>query len=413
MSGSVLALRVALTFRRLTTLASGPRHWHRGSFSNRWVVIGTRETVRKFSVTDLFGGAIMLRDMKPRGDVLAAPKARRNGAAPGAAWAPRKRDAGYADALLSLIERHGDPRGIVYIGDSLPQDGAAIRGLRRAGPRGRVWGFLCDPSGVRPGQREIVDGVFLGSEWSALSAFIECAQEDGLQFDQDTWVLFDLDQTVYAAKGRDEKPLVRARSEAVCTYVKSKLSAASFELARAECIYQEFEQDRYRSLTQDNLDYVVALVLAVMCGLTDIGAVREEARLVDSGIALVMERMLGEVLMRVGPAVSSEAREALERVHLGALAGDPTPCKEVRRHECLATAALMLPGLDDVDRICLNREVVDMLDRVVSTGARVLAVSDRPVEATVAARSGGDIDLMTIPLSISGEPLPSVTLRCR
>ncbi|HEY7950222.1 MAG TPA: hypothetical protein VID51_05235 [Solirubrobacterales bacterium] len=364
-------------------------------------------------MTDLFGGAIMLRDMNPRGGVLATPEAMRGGMVWGAAWAPRKRDAGYARALLNVIERHGDPGGIVYIGDSLLQDGAAIRGLRQVGPRGRVWGFLCRPTGSRPEQGKLADGIFLGSEWSSLSAFIECAQEDGLRFDQDTWVLFDLDHTVYAAKGREEEPLERARSEAVFAYVKSKVPAASFELARAECLYHEFEQDRYRSLTQDNLDYVGALVLAALCGLTDVGAVREETRLADPGIALVIERMLDKASMRVDPEVSSEALEALEGVHLGALAGDPTPCKEIRRHECLATAARMFPDTGDADRICLNREVVDMLDWVVSAGAQILAVSDRPVEAAVAAHGGEDVDLMTIPMSIRGEPLPSMPLRCR
>ncbi|HZJ12339.1 MAG TPA: hypothetical protein VFD26_06765 [Methyloceanibacter sp.] len=364
-------------------------------------------------MADLFGSAIVLRDMNPRGGVLAGAAAMRGDTVRRAAWPPRKRDAGYADALLGLIERHGEPGGIVYVGDSLLQDGAAIRGLRRAGPPGRVWGFLCCPGVLPAEQGETADGIFLGSEWGSLSAFVESAQEDGLRFGPDIWVLFDLDHTVYGAKGRNDEPLERARSEAVCTYVKSKIPAASFELTRAKRLYSEFEQDRYRDLTQDNLDYVVVLVLAVLCGLADIGAVREYARLADSGIALVIERILSRVSLRADLKASPEALTALEGARLGAVAGNPTPCKEVRRHECLATAEAMLSGADDAERICLNREVVDLLDAVVSAGAQVLAVSDRPVEAAVAECGVEGVDLMNIPMPIRGEPLPFISLRCR
>jgi hypothetical protein len=360
-------------------------------------------------VVDLFGGGIMLRDMKPRGGVLTAHGEREKAldGSRGSVWAPRKRDAEYARALLDRIERHGSPDGIVYVGDSLLQDGAAIRGLRRLGPPGRVWGFVCCPSNGVQRQDGIVDGVFLGSRWSALSAFVEEAQSEGLRFGRETRVLFDLDHTVYAAKGRDEEPLSEARSIAVCDYLKSKVPAESFEFARAEYLYREFEQDRYHGLTQDNLDYVVALALAVLCGLSDVSAVRKEAREAN-GIALMLERMLLEASVRAGLEVASEA---LEEIHLGALAGNPTPCKEVRRYECLATATQMLSGADQVGGIYLNREVVEMLDRVVLAGATVLAVSDRPVEATVAVRGDEEIDLMTIPMAIRGEALPPMPLR--
>jgi hypothetical protein len=369
--------------------------------------------MRRRSVTDLFGDAIVLRDMRLRRDALATPEDRPGGISRETEWAPRKRDAGYARELLRLIESLGDPEKIVYVGDSLLQDGVAIRELRQVVSEDRVWGFLCHPNGVQPGREGVVDGVFLGARWISLSAFIERAQEEGLRFGPGTWVLFDLDQTVYAAKGRDEEPLSRARSSAVGAYLESRLSAESFDSARAECLYREFGRDRYHRLTQDNLDYVVGLALAVLCGLTNVDALREEARRADSGIIPVIEQMLHRASMRVDSEVSSEAREALEEMRLGALAGDPTPCKNVRRRECLATAAQMLSGDENGGGICLNREVVELLEWVVSAGAQVLAVSDRPVEAASVTHCGEVIDVMTIPMPIRGESLPPLSLEKR
>lgn len=367
--------------------------------------------MRERSVADLFGGSIVLRDMKPRGGALASPRPVPGGLAPGGIWPPRKRDDGYASALLGLIGRHGDPGAIVYVGDSLLQDGAAIRGLRRAGPPGRVWGFLCRPAEPGAARNEIVDGVFLGHAWSALSAFVEYAQEDGLVLDSNTWVLFDLDCTVYAAKGREEDPLEEARSEAVRTFVRSKVPALGSAPDRVEGLYREFEQDRYRGLTQDNLDYVVALVLATTCGLADVGAMREAASSGSPAIARVIEEVLSEATSGAGREVPPEAFDALEEIYLGALEGDPTPCKEVRRHEGLATAARMLPDAAGGERIHLNREVIELLGWVAAAGAQILAVSDRPVEATVVSNGDDAVDLMTIPMAIRGRPLRSVQLR--
>jgi hypothetical protein len=373
---------------------------------------GAAATLRKRSVDDLFGGSIVLRDMDPRGGVLAASESERSGKVRGRAWPPRKRDPGYADVLLELIGRYGEPGAILYVGDSLPQDGAAIRGLRKAGPPGRVWGFICRPAELGTAQRnEIVDGVFLGCEWSTLSAFVEYAQEDGLVFGPNTWALFDLDCTVYAAKGREEKSLEKARSEAVRTFVQSTIPGVGLEPARVEDLYREFEQDRFHGLTEDNLDHVVALVLATMCGLTDVGAMRGAASSGQFDFVQTIERMLSDASGGRGREAPPGALNALEEVYLGALAGDPTPCKGVRRHEALATAARMLPDAAGRSRIHLNREVIDLLGWAVAAGGQILAVSDRPTEATVVINGDEVVDLMAIPMAVRGRPLRSVPLR--
>lgn len=220
--------------------------------------------------------------------------------------------------------------------------------------------------------------------------------------------MFDLDQTVYAAKGRDDEPLVRARWDATRVYLEDIVPQYKFDAERAEALYREFDRDDYHSVTRDNLDYVVLLVLAVASGLADATEIRDYASSSRPSIAALAEELRRRASMRVGHEDMARVLDAVKAVYYNTLAGDQTPCKDFRRYECLSMAERMRrAGPDgDAERIYLNREVVEVIQFLKRAGVHLMAVSDRPVEAAVVEGdddvSQGTTDLMTVPMTVRG-----------
>jgi FMN phosphatase YigB (HAD superfamily) len=364
------------------------------------------------SVSDLFGEQIMLRDIEPRSPQLDGIEVFRDELGWDETFVPRKNEPQYAQALLRIMsgpEGNG-PERIVYVGDTLLNDGGAIRGLQAVGPPGRVWGFLCGAVKGRPERDFVLDRIYFGREWHSLRSFMNVAQADGLILDSGTWVLFDLDQTVYAAKGRDDEALLRARWDGVRGYLESIVPAYKFDAVRAEALYREFDRDEYHPVTRDNLDYVVLLVLAVAAGLADAGEIRDFANSSRPSIGMLADELRRRAAMRLGHEDIGAVLNAVKAVSYNTANGDQTPCKDFRRYECLAMAARMYGDVagDKEERIFLNREVVDLIGGLRKTAVRLFAVSDRPLEAAVAESedSGGQLtDLMTVPMAICGGAL--------
>jgi FMN phosphatase YigB (HAD superfamily) len=363
------------------------------------------------SVTDLFGPQIMLRDIEPRSPALDGIETFREEFGWDETYVPRKNEPEYGQALLRILggADAAGPERIVYVGDTLLNDGGAIRSLQQHGPRGRVWGFLCGATKTELERDVILDRVYFGSAWSSLAPFFDYSRADGLVLDSGTWVLFDLDQTVYAAKGRDDEPLVRARWDAIRDYLASIVPSYRFDPERAEALYREFDRDEYHPVTRDNLDYVVLLVLAAAAGLADATEIRDYANSERPSIGTLADELRRRAAMRVGHEDVDAVLNAVKAVSFNAARGDATPCKDFRRFECLAMAARMRGDIADGDqaRILLNREVVDFISRLRQTPARLFAVSDRPIEAAVVDDSDEDVtDLMTVPMGVRGTRLP-------
>jgi hypothetical protein len=364
------------------------------------------------SVSGLFGDRVMLRDLEPRASSLDGIHDFRGELGWDAIYVPRKNEPEYARALLRIMggKSAGAPERIVYVGDTLLNDGGAIRGLQTLGPADRVWGFLCGATKAPPDQDFVLGRIYFGARWASLLPFLSYACADGLVLGEGTWVLFDLDQTVYAAKGRDDEPLVRARWDAARAYLEGIVPAYKFSAARAEALYREFDRDDYHPVTRDNLDYVVLLVLAVASGLADPSEIREYASATRPSIGALAEELLRRASVRVAHEEIAAVLDSVKAVYYNTRAGDQTPCKDFRRLECLAMAARMRGDHTEGDagRIFLSREVVDVIRYVHSAGATVFAVSDRPVEAAVAEHEGSTsppTDLMTVRMETRGVPL--------
>jgi hypothetical protein len=381
----------------------------------------TRTTNTSLTVSDLFGDLILLRDLEPRAPTLDGIGALRAELGWDPIYIPRKSEPDYARALTRIIAgvTPGGPEQIIYVGDTLLNDGGAIRGLQHFGPPGGVWGFLC--GATRGSDTDFVVGrVYYGARWSSLAPFLRSAAAEGLALGERTYALFDLDQTVYAAKGRDDEPLLGARWDAVREYLESIVPSYKFDPSRAETLYREFDDDVYHPVTRDNLDYVVLLVLAVAAGLADASEIGNYSNSSRPSIGALAEELRRRASARIGHEDIGAVLDAIKAIYYNTLAGDQTPCKDFRQFECLAMARRMRgdevirTGADQ--RIVLNREVTDLIGFLRSTGTKLIAVSDRPVEAAVVeddGPGGETTDLMKVPMAVRGVSLREFFQRWR
>lgn len=379
------------------------------------------------TVSDLFEDLIVLRDLEPRAAELDGINVLRAALGWDPTYIPRKNEPDYAQVLLRIMEgvTPGGPEQVVYVGDTLLNDGGAIRGLQRQGPPAGVWGFLCGATKASHADDFVMGRVYYAARWSSLVRFLSHAIEEGLALHERTYVLFDLDQTVYAAKGRDDEPLLKARWDAALEYLKAIVPAYKFDPARAEALYREFDDDAYHPVTRDNLDYVILLVLAVAAGLADASEIRSYANSSRPSIGALAEELRRRASARVGHEDIAAVLDAIKAIHYNTLAGDQTPCKDFRRFECLAMAQRMrgksLTNTSTAQRIFLNREVIDAIQFLRSKRATLMAVSDRPVEAAVVegdseAPESTDMaettDLMNVPMAVRGVPLGDAFTSC-
>ncbi len=357
------------------------------------------------SITDLFGSLISLRDLEPRApDVRGLGKLREE-LGLSAPFVPRKNDREYASVVASFAQDvAGSHPQIIYVGDTLFNDGTAICNLADQAA-GSVHGFLCNERGFGVTDDFTIGPVYFANRWRSLDRFLGDARRKGLTIDENTVGFFDLDQTVYAAKGRDDEPLLRARWKALLSYLRDNVPPNRFDPEHIERIYRHLDQDAYHRITRDNMDYVALFVLAIAAGLCDSSELEEFAASGNNSIASLTERLYQRARFRLDHAEIDHVMDEIRRVYFNTLAGDQTPCKEYRRYECAATAAAM-KGLDDVNRdarIVFNREVIDFIHFLRDRGAHVFALSDRPVEAAVIENDDVVVeDLMSIRMAESG-----------
>lgn len=358
------------------------------------------------SVTDLFADRIALRDLEPRSSAvrgLGALRAQLKLAAP---FVPCKNEVDYAAVVLEFIaDLAGADVDILYVGDTVFNDGSVICNLSSLVP-GRVFGFLGNENGFGHGDDFIIGPVYFGRRWTSLVRFVSEARRRGLAFGKRTVGLFDLDQTVYAAKGRNDSALYQARWTAIEAFLRDIIPPYKYDPIRAEAIYRRFDRDEFHRVTRDNMDYVVLLVLAVASSLFDVSELEAFAGDQNNSIAGLIDLIYRRAVGRRGHEDVERLVEVIRAVQHNTLAGDQTPCKDFRRCECEATGRRMrISASVPEPSIALNREVVDFINFLKDAGACVMALSDRPVEAAVIDEDDMREDLLTIPMGTEGVPI--------
>ena len=303
---------------------------------------------------------------------------------------PRKTEPAYARLLALILQRareldgQGHLENLVYIGDTLYNDGTAFRNLKAAtGWPG--FAFIGRDTMAEPPTDRLEEDWYISNRWSALPAFLDFVQEQGISLGRGTVLVIDLDKTAIGARGRNDKVIDQARLNGV-KKTMAGLLASRFDSRAFVSAYNELNQPQYHPFTSDNQDYLayVCLILGAglyaLAGLVDAVRVGKMASFQDF-IAAVNERRseLAEAgLLSIHQEIWGRVQE-----------GDPTPFKEFRYNEYLATVACFgdLPAttIDEVlaQRITVTQEVREAALALREVGALCFGVSDKPGEASL------------------------------
>lgn len=304
---------------------------------------------------------------------------------------PRKQDPAFAQVLAWFLRRGRALDGVrselaelVYLGDTALADGNAFRNVRAAGGW-RGWAFI----GAERGETlavEIKDGVYTANRWSALAEFADWMLADGAVLDARTAVILDIDKTALGARGRNDGAIDRARVAAIEATVADALGA-SFDHDAFRHAYNTIIPPKYHPFTTDNQDYVAYMCLMVSAGFISLEDLLAQ---IDTGVLRNFQDFIARVDACQGALPNAELMALHTDIYARVLTGDATPFKAFRRREYVETVGRMGHLPDDtplagrlVEEICLTREVVDFAAWLRQRGCLLMAVSDKPDEASL------------------------------
>ncbi|MCH8906505.1 MAG: hypothetical protein IH840_05385 [Candidatus Heimdallarchaeota archaeon] len=243
-----------------------------------------------------------------------------------------------------------------------------------------------------------------------MTRMVPVGRSRGFDFGPSTVAVFDLDQTIYAAKGRNNNPLRRARYQAVSELLVEVLGRERVNDLVVSRRYGEFDQEKYHVVTGDNQDYVVFLAVACYMNLYEPEDILEELAKPHVTMLDIIASVLSRLEIRRGREDIDELCRMIGDVLVDARVGDPTPFKKFRYKEFTKTSdAMIIPASVQTDenpdyseRVYLTREMVEFIYFLKSRGCGVIAFSDRPIEATEPMERGEKLSLLDIPMSIAG-----------
>jgi hypothetical protein len=302
---------------------------------------------------------------------------------------PRKLDMAYARALARLltrsqkIEHGGSPlTEIVYLGDNLLSDGGAFLNLRTlTGWPG--WCFIGAEKDEKPEMSQ-KDALYQANRWTTLADFLARIQADGAALDQGTVAIVDIDKTAIGARGRNDKSIDRARVAAIEATLRDAIGP-DFNESEFRQAYAVLNTSRYHPFTADNQDNVAYVCLIIGAGMIPLD---EFLAQIADGRLRGFRDFMAEIDARCAE-LPREVRSLHEGIYRRTLAGDLTPFKEFRRREYQETVARMghLPEEAHlaqrlVEEICMTREVLEACEWLRARGCLMVALSDKPDEAT-------------------------------
>jgi hypothetical protein len=334
---------------------------------------------------------------------------------------PRKLDMAYARALERLLTQaqdiarpHGRPLSeILYLGDNLSSDGGAFLNLRAL----TGWPGWCLIAVERDEEALIKErdgvpgeGVYEANRWIATSHFLRKAKADGAALDERTVVLVDIDKTAIGARGRNDKSIDRARVAAIEATLADAIGV-NFNESEFRQAYAALNTARYHPFTadnQDNLAYVCLMIGAGMVTLDELVAQIADGRLKDC------RELMAQMDARAGE-MPPGARTVHEDVYRLTLAGDLTPFKAFRVREYQETVSRMGHLPDEaqlaqrlLEEICATREVLEASEWLKGRGCLMVALSDKPDEATAPSpnlAAQGYLPLHRTPTHVIGQSL--------
>ncbi len=348
------------------------------------------------SLADTFGDLVIYRNLEPLDPRLPGLKTAAYKMGIADDRIPRKQDPGYAKAAVwfakqvQKLRKNNTPLSeILFVGDTLYNDGQAYGHMRQFSE----WAGSCFIGSERLAEPFMIDAddednVFCANRWAALADWVKWMREHGLNLDERTAVIIDIDKTLLGAKGRNDQVINQARLEGIFRTMTSVLGD-NFNRADFERHYAELNRSRYHFLTEDNQDYLAYICLVLNAGLISYDEVLQE---VEKDSLDNFEQFLRWVNSRlmIRPLVGESFRQVHEAIVGAVRVGDPTPFKRFRRQEFITTVERMghMPDETPVEEllaneITLTNEVCELGEWFAARGCVLLCLSDKPDEASM------------------------------
>lgn len=367
------------------------------------------------SIRQLFDNCIVMRDLEPTHPEISGLRVLRVQLGIPDNVIPRKNEPDYAKVVEAFIEymSAGRVQNIFYVGDTIFNDGNVVRNIALRNNY-NILGFICNQVQNDYLGEFLLEDIIFSDDWSHLWKLLKEGLQRKFSIGPETIAIFDLDHTVYGAKGRVDAPLKKARLEAVSKLLREVLGEERYDQNRVSHYYREFDHDEFHRFTKDNQDYVVFLTLVCCLGLTDVEGIKKELNEPGKSIISFIEMMRAEVERRKTQENLDKVWEIMQEVYYNSRFGDQTPCKVFREQEYLTTSKYMTIESQDGDsknislnKIVMTQEIVEFVQFLTPYGARALALSDRPGEATEPEMYGGISkgSILDIKMSIWGNSI--------
>jgi hypothetical protein len=311
---------------------------------------------------------------------------------------PRKTSLDYARVIVQLLKdaqridgKDAALERVIYIGDTRMNDGNAFRNICMMGDwQGAAFITSENQELTKLEMEQDQNSVlFLNNHWVNLRVFRALAQIKGIEIDERTAVLIDVDKTALGARGRNDAVIDQARITAAQTTLQEILED-EFRTDEFRYAYNILNKPAYHPFTADNQDYLVYICMILGCGLFKLDDLNTAAQL---GMLSNFDGFLEQVDQRAGE-LPQKVRVVHQEVCKLVKAGDATPFKQFRQAEYLATVASMGQLAEGTsvaeilqEEIVITREVQEFAVASAAAGAVVFGLSDKPDEATVLTSS--------------------------
>ncbi len=345
-------------------------------------------------LSDYFGDWVIYRNLEPLDKRLPGIKNAGYKIGLNGDQIPRKLDKDYAKAAnwfaqeAQRVRKVNTPlQEVLFIGDTLLNDGGAYQNMREhSGWPGAC--FIGSEKAEKPAAVEIdeASNIYSANRWAALSSWVAWLFESGLNIDERTVVIVDIDKTALGAKGRNDQVIDRARLQGIYRTMDAVLGS-DFNRRAFEEQYNELNKSRYHFLTGDNQDYLAYICLVLNTGLVRYEEILPEIQKKNLESFEQFVRWVGYRMHSTG--VGEAFRQVHEAVGNSVRMGDPTPFKRFRREEFLSTMEFMGNMPDDTpvaelleNEITLTQEICELSEWFKERGALLLCLSDKPDEAS-------------------------------
>jgi hypothetical protein len=346
------------------------------------------------SLSDFLGEYIVYRSLNavderlPRLKEICANLGISNGAA------PRKTSLDYARViayLLNEVQRMDGKKTrlerVIYVGDTRMNDGSAFRNICAVGNWQGIALITSEDQELTNLEMEMDPHTILvlNNHWVNLRVFKSLAQVKGIEIDEQTAVLIDVDKTALGARGRNDKVIDQARITAAQGTLQNILGT-DFRSDKFLHAYHTLNQPAFHSFTADNQDYLVYICLILGCGLFRLPELQAAVQTGTFSSFEVFLELVHSQMDELPQNVKKVHQDVRDRVR----AGDATPFKNFRQAEYSATVATMgqLSESSPIEEllqkeIIITREVQEFAEDSAHCGALVFGLSDKPDEATI------------------------------